>query len=153
MAETPIPGYGWKIYQNTGTDAAPVWALITGTRDITVPMTADELDDSSRDSLYKKFLSGMIDLGVDFQMRYHSGNPDHTTLINNFFNQTVFQIAVVDGDISTVGSQGVKFFCQLFSNSISLPLGDNSNVDFTAKPAYADEGAGEIDPTWFTISA
>jgi predicted secreted protein len=153
MAETPVPGYGWKIYQNTGTYASPVWALITGTRDINVPMTADELDDSSRDSRYKKFLSGMIDLGVTFQMRYHLENADHTDLLNKFFAQTVFEIAVVNGDISVSGTEGIRAFVQLFSNSISLPLGDNSNVDFSAKPAFVDEGSGEIDPEWYTVPA
>ncbi len=152
MPETPVPGYGWKIYQNTGTHAAPVWELITGTRDINVPFTADELDDSSRDSRYKKFLSGMIDLSVTFQMRYHSGNPDHTDLVTKFFGQTVFEIAVIDGDIATAGNQGVRAYCQLFSSSLSLPLADNSVVDFTAKPAFFEEGAVEIDPEWYVVS-
>lgn len=152
MPETPVPGYGWKIYQNTGTHAAPVWELITGTRDINVPFTADELDDSSRDSRYKKFLSGMIDLSVTFQLRYHSGNPDHTDLITKFFNQDVFEIAVMDGDIATAGHQGVRAYCQLFSSSLSLPLADNSVVDFTAKPAFFEEGAAEIDPSWMIIA-
>ncbi len=151
MPETPVPGYGWKIYQNTGTSAAPVWALITGTRDISVPFTADELDDSSRDSRYKKFLSGMIDLSVTFQMRYHSGNPDHTDLINKFFDQDVFEIAVMDGEIATTGSQGVRCYVQLFSASITLPLADNSVVDFSARPAFFEEG-GEVDPEWYVVS-
>ncbi len=151
MPETPVPGYGWKIYQNTGTSAAPVWALITGTRDISVPFTADELDDSSRDSRYKKFLSGMIDLSVTFQMRYHSGNPDHTDLINKFFDQDVFEIAVMDGEIATTGSQGVRCYVQLFSAGLTLPLADNTEVDFACKPAYFEEG-GEIDPEWYVVS-
>ena len=152
MPETPVPGYGWKIYQNTGTHATPVWELITGTRDINVPFSADELDDSSRDSRYKKFLSGMIDLSVTFQMRYHSQNPDHTDLITKFFDQDVFEIAVMDGDIATAGTQGVRAYCQLFSSSLSLPLADNSVADFAAKPAYFEEGAVEIDPTWMIIA-
>lgn len=151
MPETPVPGYGWKLYQNTGTSAAPVWALITGTRDINLPMTADELDDSSRDSRYKKYLSGMIDLSVTFQMRYHSGNADHTDLVNKFFDQDVFEVAVMDGDIATPGNQGVRCYVQLFSAGLTLPLADNTLVDFAMKPAYFEEG-GEVDPEWYVVS-
>ncbi len=95
----------------------------------------------------------MIDLSVTFQMRYHSENDDHTDLVNKFFNQTVFEIAVMDGDIATSGNQGVRAYCQLFSSSLSLPIADNSVVDFTAKPAFFEEGAAEIDPVWYVVPA
>lgn len=151
MPETPKPGYGWKIYQNTGTYATPVWSLLTGTRDINVPLTTDELDDSSRDSGFKKYLGGMIDLSVTFQVRYHADNADQEDLIAKYFAQNVFEIAVMDGDIATAGSAGLRAYVQLFSSSVNLPLADNSTLDFTAKPAFFEEAAVEINPSWYTV--
>lgn len=152
MPETPVPGYGWKIYQNTGTYATPVWSLLTGTRDINLPLTTDELDDSSRDSSFKKYLGGMIDLSVTFQVRYHAGNADQEDLLAKYFAQDVFEVAVVDGDIATTGTAGLRSYVQLFSSSVNLPLTDNTTLDFTAKPAFFEEGDVEINPSWYTVA-
>ena len=73
-------------------------------------------------------------------------------MVTKFFNQDVFEIAVMDGDIATSSNQGVRAYCQLFSSSLSLPLADNSVVDFAAKPAFFEEGGAEIDPEWYVVS-
>ena len=152
MPENPVAGYGWKIYKNTGTHAAPVWSLLTGTRDINVPLTTDELDDSSRDNSFKKYLAGMIDLSITFQVRYHAGNADQEDLIQKYFGQDVFEIAVMDGDIATTGSAGLRAYVQLFSSSVNLPLTDNTTIDFSARPAFFEESSVEINPEWYIVS-
>ena len=150
-AGTALAGYSWKIYQNSGTYASPTWALIEDTRDITIGLTADELDDSSRDSSYKKYLSGMLDLSVNFQLRYRFDSTVHSALLAKVTGATVFEIAVVDGPIATSGSEGWRMYVQLTSHNLNLPIGDNTLIDFTARPAYFAESSVEIDPSWYTV--
>ena len=151
MAKTPVPGYGWKVYENTGTAATPAWALIPDTRDVSVPFALDELDDSSRDSAFKKFLAGMAELDVEFGFRYRNGSAAHAALIAKITGRTVFQIAVVDGDIGTSGTEGWKMYCQLFTHNLTMPLADNTGVEVTAKQAFFEEADVEIDAEWMTI--
>lgn len=151
MPETSKAGFSWKLYRNTGTHASPTWTLITRTRDLTINIGAEDIDDSTRASRFKKSLAGMVELGISGQFKYNAGNADHTYLIAAMLAGTVFEVACVDGAIATSGTQGLRMFAVLTQYNLSLPLSDNTLVDIELKPAFKEEAAAEVDPDWYVV--
>jgi hypothetical protein len=116
-------------------------------------LSNEELDDSTRDSDWKKYLGGMHDLSISIQFKYTLGNPDHQFIMDAVLQRTVFEVAIFSGDIATTGSEGLKTPVQIITNDLPMSLSDVTMIDVTLRPTYLYDtvGAAVVEPTWETI--
>ncbi len=140
-----------KLYRNTGTDAVPVWVELTEVIDLDIPTTAEEYDDSNRGSKYNKYDQGLVDLSVTGNMTYRNGNTNCDYIRDALLAGTSFQIAAMDGDITTSGVTGPRFFCKVFDYSRSQPLKDGQKAALAFKPCYHEESSVVFEPTEYTV--
>lgn len=152
MPETPRIGQECKLYRNTGTNATPTWSEVTGVRDLSLPLAADKVDISDRGSRFKKETGGMIESAISFQLTYRNGNADHAALRAAMLNKTAIEFAVMSGDITTSGEEGLRSFCEVFTFNHEQPLSDGVTVDVEIAPTYAEESDVVIHPSWYTVA-
>lgn len=139
------------IYLNTGSVATPTWTEITEARDVSMPMTADQIEQSDRSTKFKLYSSGGIDLSVSFKMSYRNGSANFASLQSLFLTGCGAEFAIMDGPIATAGSEGVRGGFQVFSNSFDFPLSDGQTVDIELRPCYFEDGASnQTFPAWYT---
>lgn len=142
-------GYLPKLYINTATYASPTWSEISEARDLSMPLALGEVDASDRGSTFKKYDAGLIDMSIEWEMTYRNGNANFAALQTHVLARTTVEIAIVDDDIATSGTEGFRIPCKLFSQSFNFPLEDGMTVSMKAMPTY-DATAG--DPEWMTVS-
>lgn len=146
-----LAGYLCKLYRNTATHATPTWSLITAVRDLDVARTRGELDSSTRDSKYKKYVAGMLDEGITFELTYRNGNADHGALNTAFEAGTAIEFAAMDGAIATSGQEGLRAYMIVTDFSHSQPLEDGVKVSVALKPSYFEESAALVDADWYAV--
>ena len=89
------------------------------------------------------------DGSVEFEMVWDTGDAGFTAIKDAYFNDSTIGLAIMDGDITTPGSQGLQANFEVMNFSRSEPLEDALKVNVTVKPAYSPS----TPPAWVTISA
>lgn len=144
-------GFDGYAYYNTATDALPTWVEIDTCRDVTTTAATDSADVSDRRSKWKKNCPGMIDVETTMTLTFVAGDTAQLGLRTHFLNRTTVQIAVMNDDITVVGSEGFKYYAHVFSNDFAQPLSDGQTITVTFKPA-TDATEPTIEPTWFIVT-
>ncbi|MBZ0172447.1 MAG: hypothetical protein K8E66_08715, partial [Phycisphaerales bacterium] len=83
---------------------------------------------------------------VEFEMVWDTADPGFTAIKDAFFNGTNLDLAVMDGDITQTGTQGLRAEFSITSFSRSEPLEEAITVSVTAKPAYSVNA-----PEWMVV--
>jgi len=97
------------IYYNNGTATTPSWVEIATVRDVTLNLSANEVDDTSRTNQgWRSKLQGLREWGADFEMIYEPTDTAWEKVRESFFDGTSIEILVLDQDISVDGSEGVR---------------------------------------------
>lgn len=150
----PIAGHKCKLYRNTGVPATPVWSEIDEVGDVELggmEMGGAELKRRNND--FTKELStlmGVIEISANLIYGLDATNFD--AIRANFFNGTVEQYAVMNGDITTTGNEGLKIPVRVATFPWAQPLEEATSFAATFRCAYMDSG-GEVDPAWYTVPA
>lgn len=147
----PKTGQLCKLYRNTGTNTLPTWVEIATVKDLSNPMNKDKADQSNRGSKFKKSTGAMIDASVTFQITYLNGDADHAALRAAFLADTAIEFAIMSGDITTSGEEGLRAFCEVFEFSHEQPLNDGVTVDIEIAPTYHEESSTVIEPSWYVV--
>ena len=79
-------------------------------------------------------------------MVWDTGDDDFTAIKDAFFNGTTIEFAVMDGNVATSGSQGLRATMSITNFSRSEALEEAITVSVTAKPTYAAD-----PPEWMTV--
>ncbi len=148
-----ITGFDGKAYYNDGTNASPVWKEITYARDVNTTSSAEKLDNSDRSSKFKKYCSGQLDIETTITLTY--GRTAATAvhdLRQKFLSRSPVQIAIMDGNIATTGSEGFKYYASVYSHDWDQPLSDGQTLSMTFAPTYYEESSSVIEPEWSVIS-
>ena len=150
----PTVGHKMKLYRNTATVATPTWALVAEVGDVSIPdlsMGLAELKRRGND--YTKNLATMIQsIAVEARLIHGLDATTFNALKTNFFAATIEEWAVMDGDITVSGSQGLRLPALVEAFPWDQPLEEVSGHDIRLAIAYMEEPAGtEIDPTWYTV--
>ena len=141
-------GYLAKLYRNTGTYDAPTWEEIDLVRDVTVTLSADEVDLTTRASGgFKQAGAGLKELTFEFEARWKGDDTNLAALRDAYLNGTSVELLALDGPVTTPGSQGPRTTCVITKFDRSEPLADAITVSITAKPTPS-----EHNPEWFTAS-
>jgi len=81
-------------------------------------------------------------------MLWDTEDEGFTAIQEAYFNNTCIEFAVMDGDIETAGSQGLRATMSITSFTRNEPLEEAMAVSVTAKPTYAAQA-----PEWMEIEA
>lgn len=139
-------GMNAKLYRNTGSYASPTWNLIDQVKDVTLNMTADEADTTTRASGgWASSLPTTRKIEVSFQMLAKTGDEDISAIQSAFFNNTDLEIAALSGPVTDSDSKGVRFTGRVYTFSRNEAIADAQTFDVTIKPAPAAN-----NPTWFS---
>jgi hypothetical protein len=141
-------GLDAKLYRNTGTYAAPVWNEVKNVKDVTLNLEAGEADVTTRGNAgWRATVATLKDASIEFEMVWDSADDDFAAIRDAFLNRTPIELAVMDGDITTTGSQGLRASCIVTNFSRNEALEEAITVSVTVKPTYADNA-----PSWMTVS-
>lgn len=141
-------GLDAKLFRNTGTYSAPAWDEIKNVRDLTLNLEAGEADVTTRgNNGWRATVATLKDGSIEFEMVWDSADTDFTVIRDAFLNKSAIEMAVMDGDISTSGSQGLRASFMITSFSRNEPLEEAITVSVTAKPTYSAN-----PPEWMTTT-
>jgi hypothetical protein len=140
-------GMDAKVYRNDGTWAVPTWVEITNVRDVTLNLESGEADVTTRaNSGWRATAATLKEASVEFEMVWDTADAGFTAIKDAFFNGTNIDLAVMDGDITQMGTQGLRAEFSITSFSRSEPLEEAITVSVTAKPAYSENA-----PEWMVV--
>ncbi len=140
-------GLDAKLYRNTGDYATPTWVELTNVRDLTLSLEKGEADVTTRANNKWRATVGTLKEGsIEFEMVWDPQDAGFTVIRSAWFNDTSIEFAVMDGNIATAGSQGLRATMQVLSFSRSEPLEEAMTVSVTIKPTYAEHA-----PEWMEV--
>jgi len=132
-------GNDMKFYVNTGTYDTPVWALVGIWKDLTQGDTADEVEVSDRESPFKKYEPGMVDMPIEGSLSWKTANANFTLIRNAYIAQTSLDILILDKLVAEATAVGVRMPVKVFSFGSEQALADAVSVPVTMKVAYVTE--------------
>ncbi len=141
-------GLDAKMFRNTGTYSTPVWNEIKNVRDVTLSLETGEADATTRgNNGWRATVATLKDGSVEFDMVWDSADDDFTAIRDAFLNKTALELAVMDGDIATTGSQGLRASFMITNFSRNEPLEEAITASVTVKPTYSAN-----PPEWMTAT-
>jgi len=127
-----------KLFRNTGTYAAPVWAVMDNVKDLTLNLEKGEADVTTRGNQGWRAILGTLKEGtVEFEMVWDTEDEGFGAIQQAYFGDDTIEVAVMDGDITASGSQGLRATMSVTKFSRSEPLEEALTVSVTLKPAYS----------------
>jgi len=127
-----------KLYYNTGTYAAPVWAVLANVKDLTLNLEKGEADVTTRGNQGWRATLGTLKEGsVEFEMVWDTEDDGFTAIQQAYFGDTAIEVAVMDGDITEAGSQGLRASMSVTKFTRKEPLEEALGVEVSLKPSYA----------------
>lgn len=142
-----ITGLDCKAYRNSATYATPTWAEVENVRDLTLNLTKGEADVSRRGTEWKLTKPTLKDGSVDFEMVWDTGDADFTAIQTAWNDGTTIDMAFLDGEIGTTGSQGLRAEFEVISFTRSEPLEGGVMASVSLKPASTANA-----PAWMTVA-
>ena len=143
-----VLGMNAKLYRNTGTYAVPNWVEVDNVKDLTLALEKGEADATTRaNNGWRATVGTLKDGSLEFEMVWDSSDANFTAVKDAYFNNTNIEFAVMDGAITTSGSQGLRATMSILNFSRNEPLEELVSVNVTIKPTYADNA-----PDWLEIA-
>lgn len=132
-----------KLYRSAAllTDALPAtaaaltWVEITNVRDVTLDVTASEADVSNRSSGWKLTRAALKDGTIEFQQTVKLTDADFEALKAAWLARTEVAMAVMSGDIATIGNEGLVANMSVFDISREEPLEGAQLYSIRIKPS------------------
>lgn len=144
-------GFDGKVYYNTGSDATPTWVELTPVRDVSTSASTTKANNSDRRSAFEMYCAGLHAIETTVELTHVAGDANIDALRTHWNDRTTVQIAVMDGPIATVGSEGFKYFAHVFSHDFEQPLQDGQTISMTFSPAInSDEPT--VFPEWYVVT-
>ncbi|HUX16889.1 MAG TPA: hypothetical protein VMW52_10485, partial [Phycisphaerae bacterium] len=97
---------------------------------------------------FKAAIGGLKEATVEFEMPWDPDADGFEELRDAFLNRTTVGMAVMDGDIDEVGSQGLVADFDVVSFTRTEPLEEVLKVAVSVKPTYSVTA-----PEWTTVAA
>ena len=138
-----------KLYRNTATHETPMWDEMTNVKDLTLNLEKGQADVTTRgNNGWKASVGTLKDGGIEFEMVWDTEDEGFTAVRDAYLNDTALELAVMDGDITVAGSQGLRASFVVTNFSRKEPLEEGISVSVTLKVAYSDNA-----PEWMTVAA
>lgn len=140
-------GLDAKLYRNTGTYASPVWNEIELAREVNVDFEKTKVEATARNSRWRRHASGLKQAPLTFQVIDDPADPDYTTLRNAWLNDTIVDLAVANGPITTTGTEYFRADFHIFGLRRGQPLEEMGTLEYSADLAYSNN-----NPVFVTVS-
>lgn len=158
----PRAGIECKLYYQVtpaATFSVITPTLVTEVKDLNVVLNKTSIDITSRASLYKAKISGLIEAAINFSYQYN-GDPDDavfTAMRQAFINRTIWHWAVLDNTIATPGpsgAQGLTMPGEIMEFNMDQPLEDAMKIDVVVGLSRVKVGspAALVDPAWLIVA-
>ena len=136
-----------RLYRNTGTYETPTWTEIDNVKDVTLNLETGEADVTTRaNNGWRATAATLKDGSVEFEMVWDTADAGFTAVQEAYFDNTSIEFAIMDGDIATSGTQGLRATMAVTNFSRNEPLEEAITVSVTIKPTYADNA-----PEWMEV--
>ena len=141
-------GLDAKLYRNTGTHGSPTWNEVTNVRDVTLSLKAGEADVTTRgNNGWRATVATLKDASIEFEMVWDTDDDDFAAIRDAFLNRDAIEFAVMDGDIATAGSQGLRAVSVVTAFSRNEALEEAITVSVTVKPTFTVN-----PPSWLVVA-
>ncbi len=142
-----VLGKDCKLYRNTGSYGTPAWNEIPNVKDLAKNFETSEADVTTRGNAGWEAVVPALNRGsIDFQMVYDTADAGFVAIRDAYLNKTAVEYAVMDGDITVSGKQGLRATCMVTNFSMTQNLEEAVTVDVSIKPTYAANA-----PSWYTV--
>jgi hypothetical protein len=146
-----------KLYRNTGTVAAPAWAVVNNVRDLTGPDSFSEADVSIRGAGIKLTEPALRDISIEWEMIYDDTDADFVAVQSAYAATNMMELALADGLIGTggtsatggtAGSHYMRVQTKILKFERNEALEGANAYSVTAKPCWGNTTA----PTLNTVA-
>lgn len=142
-------GMDGRLYRNTGTYAAPIWAEIGNVKDLTLNLEKGEADVTVRSNGgWSAKVATLKEGSVEMSMVWNTEDPGFNAIKDAWFNNTPIEMAVLDGPVNVPGSQGLRASFAVIKFGREENLTEAMNVPVSLKPTLA-----EHPPEWMVVPA
>lgn len=146
-------GLDAKLYiDDEASYALPTWSEVTNCKDLTLTLEKSDFDVTVRgNNGWRAIVSVLKDATLEFKMIWDTDDANFV-LIKDAFLATSFpansiNIAAMDGNIATAGSEGLRSIMIVSTFTRNEPLEEALTVDVKLRPSYFPS-----DPTeWLII--
>jgi len=140
-------GMRGKLYRNTGTYGVPVWEEIDNVKDLTLNLEKAEADVTTRaNDGWRAKLGALKDASIDYEMVWDTEDPNFEAVKDAWFDDTLIDMAVMDGDIATSGSQGLRAEMAVLTFTREEPLEEAMKASVNLVPGYSVNA-----PEWLEV--
>ncbi len=137
-----------KLYYDASGVGGSTWTELTNVKDVTLNLETGEADVTTRGNAgWRATVATLKDGSIEFEMVWDTADTGFTAIKDAYFNNTPIGFAVMDGDVVTVGSQGLHADFSITNFSRNESLEEAITVSVTAKPTYST-----VAPDWVTVS-
>lgn len=151
---TPTTGHNMKLYRNTGTPATPTWVELAEVGDVNLAdFTRGLAELKRRANQFTKNIATLIQtIAIEFRLHYGLDATNFDAIRTNFLAGTVEEWAIFNGDIATVGNEGLR--CPVIVENFpwDQPLEDVAGNDVRLAIGYLEDSGTEVDPSWYVIT-
>jgi len=132
-------GKDCKIYIDTtplaGGPNGASWSEVDKARDVTLNLEAGEADVTARDnSGWRASQQALKDASIELEMVWDPSDAQCEAIRDAFLNSSALAVAVMDGDVTTVGTEGFVADCEVINFTRSEPLEEAVTHSVTLKP-------------------
>lgn len=131
-------------YWNTGTYGSPTWNQITGARDVSVSQTREVVEFDSRGHVVRTVAVTSLSIEVSIELLYERASGDIDALRTAFLNRANLDVLLLDGQVTTSGSKGLRFTGLITEFTQNEPLSDAVTVSITMRPSESAEHPPEL---------
>ena len=141
-------GLNAKLYRNTGDYPTPVWAEMPNVKDLTLNLETGSADVTTRgNGGWRATLATLKEGTVEFESVWDADDEGFAALRQAYFSNGTVEVAVMDGDITVAGTEGLRAMMSVTNFSRNEPLEEAITASISLKPAYAVN-----PPEWLVTS-
>lgn len=141
-----VLGLDAKLYYNSGTYAVPTWNVMNNVKDVTLNLSTEEADVTTRGGGgWKQTVATLKDGSIEWKSVWDTADAAFTAVKNAWLNKTPIEFLCLDGDRTVTGKQGLRAICMVTNFTREEPLTDALMVNVSVKPTYDSTNA----PTWY----
>jgi len=143
-------GMDCKLYYDStplaGTPDTGSWTEIDNAKDVTLNLETGEADITTRaNNGWRATAATLKDGTIEFEMLWDTDDAGFTALQTAWANRAEIALAAMDGDITTVGNEGLAGNFTVTNFSRNEPLEEAVTVNVSVKPSSYT--------TWYEVAA
>ncbi len=137
-----VLGLNAKLYiDDEASYVSPTWNELSNCKDLTQTLEKNDADVTVRgNNGWRAHVGVLKDGGLEFKMLWDTSDPNFQIILNAFlaraFPDDSVNVAALDGDIETPGSQGLHSMMIVTTFTRNEPLEGPLDVDVKLMPTY-----------------